>query len=230
MDKKSLLNKILTIMDTQAPNLDKKAFVADELSKAIFGEIPNYSTRKYYHVLPVNTATVSSFIICYYKNQIVMVRKKPFARKSHFLGFLGGFINIDKDVRETPAEAVIREFKEECCNKTSAIIDFPIERLKILNTYIDYTKIELDLTPTLNVAYLLELNKDEFLKIQKHKEKIDLDKKYAQEVYKATANEIFAFEIATIANLLKREIDFTHKNEFLALQEFQKLRQILNME
>lgn len=226
MDKKLLLNKILTVMDTQSPNLDKKAFVADELAKAIFGEIPDYSTRKYYHVLPVNTATVSSFIICCYQNRIVMIRKKPFSHKTNFLGFLGGFVNIDKKLQETPAEAAVREFKEECRNKTSAIIDFPVERLKILNTYIDYTKIELDLTPTVNIAYLLELSKDEFLKIQKHKEKMDLDKKYAQEVLKATANEVFAFEIATVADLLERENDFTHKNEFAALQEFQKLRQI----
>lgn len=230
MDKEMLLQKILSIMHEEMPDLDKKAFVADELAKAIFGEIPNYSTRKCYHVLPVNTVTVSSFIICYYKNQIVMIRKKSFARKTHFLGFLGGFINIDKNLRETPAEAAIREFKEECRNKVSAIIDFSVERLKILNTYIDYTKIEFDLTPTLNVAYLLALTREEFLKIQRHKEKMKNDKNYAAEVYKATDNEVFAFETATIANLLKRESDFAHKNEFSALKEFRKRRQTLDIE
>lgn len=227
MDKKSLLKKVLSVMDL--PDSDKKAFVTDELAKAVFGEIPSYSTRKSYHILPVNTATLSSFIICFYKNQAVMIRKKPFARKTHFLGFLGGFVNIDKEVRETPAEAALREFREECCNQTAAIIDFSAERLKILNAYIDYTKIELDLTPTLNTAYLLELTKDEFLKIQKHKEKMECDKQYAAEVYKATNQEVFAFEIAKITDLLNRESDFAHKNEFLALQEFQKLRETLNI-
>lgn len=229
MDKKKLLNKILSFMEEETPDLDKKAFVSDELAKAVFGEIPSYSARKFYHILPINTATLSSFIICFYKNQIVMIRKKTFVRKNHFLGFLGGFINIDQKTQETPAEAAVREFREECCDRVSSVIDFSLNRLKVLNVYIDYTKIEQDLTPTLNVAYSLELSETEFLKIKKHKEKMDTDKKYARDVRRITNKEVFAFEIAPITDLIKREADFAHKNEFLALKEFQKLRKSLNI-
>lgn len=221
MNRKSLLNKVLLLMDEQIPHLNKKSFVSDELSKAIFGEIPSYSSRKTYHILPVNTATLSGFVICFYKNQIVMIRKRPFSHKTHFLGFLGGFVNIDKNTRETPQQAAVREFTEECCNELAQpLIDFSEQRLKILNVYMDYTKIEDDLTPTLNVAYTLQLTKDEFQKIEEHSQKINDDAKYAYAVNNATGGEVFAFEISTITDLLQRETDFAHTNEFAALREF----------
>ncbi|MBR6355642.1 MAG: NUDIX hydrolase [Alphaproteobacteria bacterium] len=221
MNRKLLLNKILSLMDEQMPHLNKKAFVSDELAKAIFGAIPSYSPRKTYHILPVNTATLSGFVICHYQNQIVLIRKRPFSYKTRFLGFLGGFVNIDKNTRETPQQAAVREFGEECCDeKARPLINFSPDRLKIINVYMDYTKIELDLTPTLNVAYRLELTADEFSKINEHAAKLRADTTYATQIYNASNHEVFAFEILPVTDLLQRKSDFAHKNEFAALQEF----------
>lgn len=214
-------------MDEQIPHLNKKAFISGELAKAVFGEIPSYSSRKKYHVLPVNTATLSSFVICCYKDRIVMIRKKSFSHRTHFLGFLGGFVNIDKNKKETPPEAALREFGEECCDKTgAALLNLSLERLKMVNVYIDYAKIELDLTPTLNVAYQLELIKDEFLKIKEHAEKMCADETYAKEILNSTNQEVFGFYISKIEDLLQRKTDFVHENEFLALQEFYQKRKL----
>ena len=221
MNRKLLLNKILSLMNEQMPHLNKKTFVSDELAKAVFGAIPPYSPRKTYHILPVNTATLSGFVICFFQNQIVMIRKRPLSYKTRFLGFLGGFVNIDKNTRETPQQAALREFGEECCDeKARPLIDFSPERLKIINVYMDYTKIELDLTPTLNVAYQLELTADEFHKIKEHTEKMRSDATYANHIHNATNHEVFAFEISPIADLLQHQANFAHQNEFAALSEF----------
>lgn len=221
MNRKQLLEKILSFMDAQIPQLNKKNFISNEMSKAVFGKIPSYSSRKNYHILPVNTATLSSFIICYHKNKIVTIRKKSISHKTHFLGFLGGFVNIDKKIKETPIAAAIREFGEECCDeKAIPLINLYPSRLKIINVYIDYTKVELDLTPTLNVAYQLELTKDEFQQIKRHMEKMCTDKKYAKSIFNSTNKEIFAFNISKITDLLQKEKAFAHKNEFIALKEF----------
>ena len=225
MNRKELLEKILSFMDAKIPHLNKKNFISNEMAKAVFGKIPPYSSRRNYHVLPINTATLSSFIICHYKNQIVTIRKRPVSYKTHFLGFLGGFVNIDKKIKETPIAAAIREFGEECCDEKSVpLINLSPSRLKIINVYIDYTKIELDLTPTLNVAYQLELTKNEFQQIKRHTEKMCADKKYAKNIFNSTNHEIFAFYLSEITELLQREKDFAHKNEFIALNEFYQMK------
>lgn len=221
MNRTILAKKINLLISRKIPEKSKKSFLSKQLAIDIFGPIPTYSTRKSYHILPVNTATLSTFIILSYGGKVVMIRKKTLSQKDKYLGFIGGFINIDQDTKEQPEEGLIREFNEECCtDKKKPVIHINRNKIQLLGVYIDYTKIELDLTPTLNVAYCLRLTRREYQAFTRHKDRIIKETSYRSKVHNASNGEVWGFIIESVKNLLRREHDFSHKNEYKALRDY----------
>lgn len=202
--------QILNMLATKFTKEQAKNFVANEIAKDLFGTIPDYSTRQSYHILPVNTTTVSVFSICFFKDNIIFLKNR--------YGKLvcpGGFVKIDINTLEQPRDAMAREFEEEVCdNKGDVIISLNKQRFVSFDTYIDYRKFDMDLTPTVNIAYVVELTEEEYLKVLRHQGKC-VDKKYAEEVQFATNNEIYGIEIVSVTEVDSNK--FAHPNEFKAV-------------
>ena len=159
--KTDIKKQIINLLKTEFSPGQAKSFISGEMAKTIFGPIPDYSARKSYHILPVNTATVSVFSICFYQNKIVLLKKHDGK-----LACPGGFINLEPHILEQPVRAMLREFKEEICDDVgNAVIKPKAQRFLPFNTYIDYRKFDMDLTPTVNIAYILQMTATEYSKI-----------------------------------------------------------------
>ena len=210
--KNEIKTKIIDALKTKFSNEQARCFVSNKIAKALWGPIPDYSCRKSYHVLSVNTATVSVFAICLYKCEIVLIK--------HHNGKWacpGGFVNIDPDIMEQPNDAILREFKEELCNdKNAPVIKPSKQRFLSFNTYFDYRKFDMDLTPTLNIAYVLQLTETEYLKLCKHM-KCFSNKDYRNKVQNNTNNEVYDVKIINITKIKSK--DLSHPNEFKAIRE-----------
>ncbi|MBP5707828.1 MAG: hypothetical protein J6W79_02420 [Alphaproteobacteria bacterium] len=204
--------QIINILKTKFSDTQAQGFIANELAKTFFGPIPDYSCRKSYHILAVNTVTASVFSVCVYNDKIFLL-------KNHNGKMVcpGGFINIDLNILEQPDVAMLREFNEEVCDDIGKpIIRVPKQKFLPFNTYIDYRKFDQDLTPTVNIAYVLQLTKLEYSKLLNHIKSF-ADKGYKDKVQAITNNEIYGAEMFDVAEIKAK--DFAHPNEFKAIQE-----------
>ena len=134
----------------------------------------------------------------------------------------GGFVNIDQNIMEQPIDAILRECKEELYNDKNAPVIKPCkQRFLPFNTYFDYRKFDMDLTPTLNIAYILQLTKMEYLKLVEHSKHFE-NNVYKNKIQSNTNNEVCNIEIINITKIKSR--DLAHPNEFKAIRELsQKL-------
>lgn len=215
--KNDIKTKIIDILKTKFRKEQARHFIANKLAKAFWGPIPDYSCRTSYHILSVNTVTVSVFAICAYKKEIVLIK--------HHDGKLacpGGFVNIDPNIMEQPIDAILRECKEELCNDKNVPVIKPCkQRFLPFNTYFDYRKFDMDLTPTLNIAYILQLTKTEYSKLVEHSKHFE-NNVYKNKIQSNTNNEVCNIEIVNITKIKSR--DLAHPNEFKAIGELsQKL-------
>ncbi len=175
----------------------------------------------------VKTATVGSFVACYFNptlsNGIQSRKAKPSVllveRCDGRLGLPGGYVDIgsNNSAGEQLAEGAVRELREEVVNAEGTPIIAPdAQRLQIISAGIDYKN------PALPVCYhghALELTAEELVQLQEHAQKLTGDEQYKQASFVATHNEVRGIKILPISEIMQMpEQNFAYPHEFAALK------------
>lgn len=231
---------VLNYIREKYPQMDLPDFLKRSFSKAILGDIPEYSGRKEkgYHICPVTTVTVSSFAICYgfdsaIKDWVFVAIRKPSEIKNGGgrISLLGGFANLDFSSNksmpgegEQPHESVIREIAEESMDDAGEpVLRITPDRPVIIYSGIDYRGCDSGLQGTHNTGYSVHLTANEINNIKNHSYKTRSDSSYSERVANITneeVGEVLLFPLSKVLSL--KESDFRNPHELMALRGFLK--------
>jgi hypothetical protein len=240
MKHDEIADDVLGYIREKYPEIHLRDFLRKEFSRAILGDIPDYSGRKEkgYHICPVTTVTVSSFAVCYgfdvNSNDWVFVATRKLLEirnRDRRISLLGGFANLDSspDQRalgegEQPNESVVREIAEETMDDTGCpVLKIAPQRPKIIYSGIDYRGCDSGLQGTQNTGYAVFLTANEMDDIREHSFRTQQNSYYSERVAHITngeVGEVILFPLSKI--FLLKEEDFRNPHELLALRAFLK--------
>jgi hypothetical protein len=230
------LKKTSTLSDTQHQALDyamrllRSAFpgladaeiVSRHLLPHLLGPLPDYSNLKGYALNKTTLAAVAANVVCYgidpETNEPVIIlvsRKEKNQRGRHFLGHIGGYVNLDcvrgKDGQiadpargEQPQDGVIGEVDEETRDaRNKALLNLSTDRLELLTGGINY-QVE---PPVAYFAYTAELTEPEIWTLRGHAAGLSCDGAYLARTLKNNDHEVFGIHVIPLTEAKKITAD-----------------------